>query len=79
MGQDWLDKTLKFMGPARYELQDKGFIAKVKGHVVDSLKQVLQQVYSQMMRKIKFELSPKPSKAETAAVGKTGFVPVVAR
>lgn len=31
------------------------------------------------MSKIQFELSPKPSKAEKAAAGKTGFVPVKAR
>jgi hypothetical protein len=31
------------------------------------------------MSKIQFELSPKPSKAEKAAAGKTGLVPVKAR
>jgi hypothetical protein len=31
------------------------------------------------MQKIKFERSPKPSKAEKAAAGQTGFVPVAAR
>ena len=31
------------------------------------------------MRKIRFELSPKPSKEEKEAQGKTGFVPVAAR
>ncbi|MEM6256648.1 MAG: transposase [Cyanobacteria bacterium P01_D01_bin.156] len=49
------------------------------GHHPETLKQALKQVYPTIMRKIKFQLSPKPSKAEKAAVGKTGFVPVVAR
>jgi hypothetical protein len=31
------------------------------------------------MSKIRFELSAKPSKAEKASVGKSGFVPVKAR
>jgi Transposase DDE domain len=41
--------------------------------------EALEQVYSDIMKKIKFELSPKPSKQEKAAQGKTGFVPVAAR
>lgn len=49
------------------------------GYHPDTLKQALEKVYPQIMRKIRFELSPKPSKAEKAAAGKTGFVPVVAR
>jgi transposase len=31
------------------------------------------------MTKIRFQLAPKPSKAEKAAQGKTGFVPVATR
>jgi hypothetical protein len=31
------------------------------------------------LTKVKFELSPKPSKSEKEADGKSGFVPVVAR
>jgi transposase len=31
------------------------------------------------MTKIRFELAPKPTKAEKVAQGKTGFVPVVTR
>ena len=49
------------------------------GYHPEMLKAELEKVYPQMMRKIRFELSPKPSKAEKAAAGKTGFVPVVAR
>ena len=44
----------------------------------ETLERALEKEYPQIMRKIRFELSPKPSKAEKAA-GKTGFVPVVAR
>jgi transposase len=50
-----------------------------QGYHPDKLRQALEQVYPQMMRKIKFERSPKPSKAEKAAAGQTGFVPVAAR
>jgi hypothetical protein len=49
------------------------------GYHPDKLQEALEKVYPQMMRKIRFELSPKPSKAEKAASGKTGFVPVAAR
>jgi hypothetical protein len=43
------------------------------------LSEALEAVYPQIMRKLKFELAPKPSKADKAAQGKTGFVPVAAR
>jgi len=36
----------------------------------------LQDIYPQIMTKIRFELAPKPTKAEKAALGKTGFVVV---
>ena len=39
----------------------------------------LETIYPQIMRKIRFKLSSKPSKAEKEAQGKTGFVPVAAR
>lgn len=49
------------------------------GYHPDKLTEALEQVYPKIMKKIKFELSPKPSKAEKAAQGKSGFVPVAAR
>ena len=49
------------------------------GYHPEKLTKALEAVYPQIMRKIKLELSPKPSKAEKAAQGKTGFVPVAAR
>ena len=49
------------------------------GYHPETLKETLEKEYPQIMRKIRFELSPKPSKAEKAVAGKTGFVPVVAR
>ena len=49
------------------------------GYHPDQLQSALEQVYPQIMEKIQFELSPKPSKAEKAAAGKTGFVPVKTR
>ena len=39
----------------------------------------LTKVYPNIMRKIKIQLSPKPSKMEKEKRGKTGFVPVAAR
>jgi Transposase DDE domain len=39
----------------------------------------LEKISPQIMTKIKFELSKKPSKAEKEAQGKLGFVPVRAR
>jgi transposase len=49
------------------------------GYHPEHLTEALEKVYPQIMTKIKFELSPKPSKAEKAAQGKAGFVPVAAR
>lgn len=49
------------------------------GYHPDHLIQALEQVYPKIMQKIRFERSPKPSKAEKAAAGKTGFVPVATR
>jgi transposase len=49
------------------------------GYHIDCLIQALEQVYPQIMTKIRFELSTKPSKQEKAAQGKSGFVPAVAR
>ncbi|MGH3612513.1 MAG: transposase [Pseudonocardia sp.] len=49
------------------------------GYHPEHLTQELNKVYPQIMRKIKFELSTKPSKQEMAAQGKSGFVPAVAR
>jgi len=49
------------------------------GYHPDHLTQELEQVYPQLMKKIKFEMSTKPSKQEKAAQGKSGFVPALAR
>ena len=49
------------------------------GYHPEHLTEQLQKVYPQVMRKIKFELSSKPSKQEKIAQGKSGFVPAVAR
>ena len=49
------------------------------GYHIDYLIEALQKVYPQIMTKIRFELSAKPSKQQKAAQGKSGFVPVVAR
>jgi hypothetical protein len=36
----------------------------------------LELFYPQIMTKVRFQLAPKPTKAQKAAKGKTGFVPV---
>ena len=49
------------------------------GYHLDKLITTLNAVYPGIMHKIRFELAPKPSKAEKAVQGKTGFVPVAVR
>ena len=49
------------------------------GYHIDYLTKALEQVYPQIMTKIQFELSTKPSKQEKAEQGKSGFVPAIAR
>lgn len=49
------------------------------GYHPEKLEQELKKIYPQIMTKIRFELSPKPSKAEKEKEGKMGFVPVKAR
>lgn len=49
------------------------------GYHPEPLTAALEKVYPQIMTKIQFQLSTKPSKAEKAAQGKVGFVPVAAR
>ena len=49
------------------------------GYHPEHLTKELEQVYPQIMTKIKFELSAKPSKQEKEEQGKSGFVPVAAR
>jgi hypothetical protein len=39
----------------------------------------VESIYPEIMTKIQFELSPKPSQAEKQAKGQVGFVPVAAR
>jgi len=49
------------------------------GYHPESITEKLVKCYPELMEKIQFELSPKPSKPEKAAQGKSGFVPVKAR
>ncbi|MEH1844209.1 MAG: transposase [Nostoc sp.] len=50
-----------------------------QGYHPDKLTTELQKVYPQIMTKIRFELAPKPTKAEKVAQGKTGFVVMATR
>jgi len=49
------------------------------GYHPDKIITALTKVYPQIMRKIKIQLSPKPSKKEKVEKGVSGFVPVAAR
>ncbi|WP_293160370.1 transposase [Okeania sp. SIO2C9] len=49
------------------------------GYHPQKLIEELKKIYPAIMTKIRFKLSPKPSKAEKENLGKTGFVPVKAR
>ena len=49
------------------------------GYHPDKLIEALEAIYPEIMTKIQFELSPKPSKAQKQAKGQSGFVPVAAR
>lgn len=49
------------------------------GYHPEKLTTELEKIYPAIMRKIRFELSPKPSKADKKAQGQSGFVPVQAR
>ncbi|BCL35665.1 transposase [Nostoc sp. MS1] len=49
------------------------------GYHPDQLTQALEQIYPEIMTKIQFELSAKPSKAQKQTKGLSGFVPVAAR
>jgi len=49
------------------------------GYHPEILSAALRALYPQIMTKLQFELAPKPTKAEKAAQGKTGFVVVATR
>jgi transposase len=49
------------------------------GYHPAKIEEELKKIYPEIMTKIQFELSPKPSKAEKEKQGKSGFVPVKAR
>ncbi len=49
------------------------------GYHPSKIEEELKKIYPEIMTKIRFELSPKPSKTEKEKQGKSGFVPVKAR
>ena len=57
----------------------KSTILLDNGYHLQKLEQELSKIYPQIMRKIRFELSPKLSRDQKKEQGKTGFVPVKAR
>ncbi len=49
------------------------------GYHPDTITKALQALYPQILTKVRFQLAPKPTKADKAAQGKTGVVPVATR
>jgi transposase len=49
------------------------------GYHPSFIEEELKKIYPEIMTKIQFELSPKPSKSEKEKQGKSGFVPVKVR
>lgn len=49
------------------------------GYHPDTIQTALEAVYPEIMTKIRFEVAAKPSKAEKAVQGKSGFVPIAVR
>jgi hypothetical protein len=49
------------------------------GYHPDKIEAELKQIYPEIMTKIKFELSDKPSRTEKEKQGQSGFIPVKAR
>lgn len=49
------------------------------GYHPAAIAKALQALYPQILTKIRFQLAPKPTKAQKAAQGKTGFVVVATR
>lgn len=49
------------------------------GYHLGKLTAAVQSIYPRIMTKLRFELAPKPTKAQKAAQEKTGFVPVATR
>jgi hypothetical protein len=49
------------------------------GYHPKKLEEELKKIYPAIMTKIKFQLSPKPSRTQKTKEGKTGFIPVKAR
>ncbi|MEH2250808.1 transposase [Nostoc sp.] len=49
------------------------------GYHPDKITTALQILYPRIMTKMRFQLAPKPTKAEKATLGKAGFVPIATR
>lgn len=49
------------------------------GYHPNTIETALELFYPQIMTKVRFQLAPKPTKAEKATQGKTGFVPIATR
>ena len=75
---EMLTKNIDYFQSKPIELP-KTTILLDNGYHPEKLTTALEQIYPQIMTKIQFELSAKPSKAEKESKGQSGFVPVKAR
>ena len=69
--------TLTILNPSRPELP-KTTILLDHGYHPNKIKEELEKIYPEIMTRIKFERSPKLSKAQKKNLGKSGFIPVKA-
>ncbi len=81
MSGDWLNcwATISTNVRAKPVNIPKITILLDNGYHPDKITLALQKLYPQILTKIRFELAPKPTKAQKAAQGKTGFVVVATR
>lgn len=75
---EMLSKNMDYFRDKPIELP-KTTILFDQGYHPEKLTSELEKLYPQIMTKIQFELSSKPSREQKKAQGKTGFVPVSTR
>jgi transposase len=79
--QEWLiiEPLLPVKKKTNPPVWSKREILLDNGYHPETIRIELEKVYPEILTKIQFELSPKPSKAEKQAKGLSGFVPAQAR
>lgn len=75
---EMLERNIDYF-KARPEDIEKLTILIDNGYHPQRLTVALEQIYPEIMSKIRFEISPKPSREKKEQEGKSGFVPVATR